>query len=144
METQIFKSDGSNTVFDLTRSNIDTSSIKVFIDDVETTSYTFLNPSFIVLEDIQPLDAKIKVVFSVKDTEETINKDMIKRITELEKAIQELVVLNTDLMKAVNNRVPVKTFNAWKALIESKIGMKIIQTNMTDVGTALVNTTNHK
>ena len=144
METQIFKSDGSNTVFDLTRSNIDTSSIKVFIDDVETTSYTFLNPSFIVLEDIQLLDAKIKVVFSVKDTEETINKDMIKRITELEKAIQELVVLNTDLMKAVNNRVPVKTFNAWKALIESKIGMKIIQTNMTDVGTALVNTTNHK
>lgn len=134
METQIFKSDGSNTVFDLTRSNIDTSSIKVFIDDVETTSYTFLNPSFIVLEDIQPLDAKIKVVFSVKDTEETINKDMIKRITELEKAIQELVILNIDLMKAVNNRVPVKTFNAWKALIESKVGLKIIQTNMTDVG----------
>jgi hypothetical protein len=144
METQIFKSDGSNTVFDLTRSNIDTSSIKVFIDDVETTSYTFLNPSFIVLEDIQPLDAKIKVVFSVKDTEETINKDMIKRITELEKAIQELVVLNTDLMKAVNNRVPVKTFNAWKALIESKVGLKIIQTNMTDVGSELVNMTNHR
>ena len=144
METQIFKSDGSNTVFDLTRSNIDTSSIKVFIDDVETTSYTFLNPSFIVLKDIQPLDAKIKVVFSVKDTEETINKDMIKRITELEKAIQELVVLNTDLMKAVNNRVPVKTFNAWKALIESKVGLKIIQTNMTDVGSELVNMTNHR
>ena len=144
METQIFKSDGSNTVFDLTRSNIDTSSIKVFIDDVETTSYTFLNPSFIVLEDIQPLDAKIKVVFSVKDTEKTINKDMIKRITELEKAIQELVVLNTDLMKAVNNRVPVKTFNAWKALIESKVGLKIIQTNMTDVGSELVNMTNHR
>mgnify|MGYP003585598757 FL=1 len=144
METQIFKSDGSNTVFDLTRSNIDTSSIKVFIDDVETTSYTFLNPSFIVLEDIQPLDAKIKVVFSVKDTEETINKDMIKRITELEKAIQELVILNTDLMKAVNNRVPVKTFNAWKALIESKVGLKIIQTNMTDVGSELVNMTNHR
>lgn len=144
METQIFKSDGSNTVFDLARSNIDTSSIKVFIDDVETTSYTFLNPSFIVLEDIQPLDAKIKVVFSVKDTEETINKDMIKRITELEKAIQELVVLNTDLMKAVNNRVPVKTFNAWKALIESKVGLKIIQTNMTDVGSELVNMTNHR
>ena len=144
METQIFKSDGSNTVFDLTRSNIDTSSIKVFIDDVETTSYTFLNPSFMVLEDIQPLDAKIKVVFSVKDTEETINKDMIKRITELEKAIQELVVLNTDLMKAVNNRVPVKTFNAWKALIESKVGLKIIQTNMTDVGSELVNMTNHR
>lgn len=144
METQIFKSDGSNTVFDLTRSNIDTSSIKVFIDDVETTSYTFLNPSFIVLEDIQPLDAKIKVVFSVKDIEETINKDMIKRITELEKAIQELVVLNTDLMKAVNNRVPVKTFNAWKALIESKVGLKIIQTNMTDVGSELVNMTNHR
>lgn len=144
METQIFKSDGSNTVFDLTRSNIDTSSIKVFIDDVETTSYTFLNPSFIVLEDIQLLDAKIKVVFSVKDTEETINKDMIKRITELEKAIQELVVLNTDLMKAVNNRVPVKTFNAWKALIESKVGLKIIQTNMTDVGSELVNMTNHR
>ena len=144
METQIFKSDGSNTVFDLTRSNIDTSSIKVFIDDVETTSYTFLNPSFIVLEDIQPLDAKIKVVFSIKDTEETINKDMIKRITELEKAIQELVVLNTDLMKAVNNRVPVKTFNAWKALIESKVGLKIIQTNMTDVGSELVNMTNHR
>ena len=144
METQIFKSDGSNTVFDLTRSNIDTSSIKVFIDDVETTSYTFLNPSFIVLEDIQPLDAKIKVVFSVKDTEETINNDMIKRITELEKAIQELVVLNTDLMKAVNNRVPVKTFNAWKALIESKVGLKIIQTNMTDVGSELVNMTNHR
>lgn len=144
METQIFKSDGSNTVFDLTRSNIDTSSIKVFIDDVETTSYTFLNPSFIVLEDIQPLNAKIKVVFSVKDTEETINKDMIKRITELEKAIQELVVLNTDLMKAVNNRVPVKTFNAWKALIESKVGLKIIQTNMTDVGSELVNMTNHR
>ena len=144
METQIFKSDGSNTVFDLTRSNIDTLSIKVFIDDVETTSYTFLNPSFIVLEDIQPLDAKIKVVFSVKDTEETINKDMIKRITELEKAIQELVVLNTDLMKAVNNRVPVKTFNAWKALIESKVGLKIIQTNMTDVGSELVNMTNHR
>ena len=144
METQIFKSDGSNTVFDLTRSNIDTSSIKVFIDDVETTSYTFLNPSFIVLEDIQPLDAKIKVVFSVKDTEETINKDIIKRITELEKAIQELVVLNTDLMKAVNNRVPVKTFNAWKALIESKVGLKIIQTNMTDVGSELVNMTNHR
>ena len=144
METQIFKSDGSNTVFDLTRSNIDTSSIKVFIDDVEITSYTFLNPSFIVLEDIQPLDAKIKVVFSVKDTEETINKDMIKRITELEKAIQELVILNTDLMKAVNNRVPVKTFNAWKALIESKVGLKIIQTNMTDVGSELVNMTNHR
>ena len=144
METQIFKSDGSNTVFDLTRSNIDTSSIKVFTDDVETTSYTFLNPSFIVLEDIQPLDAKIKVVFSVKDTEETINKDMIKRITELEKAIQELVILNTDLMKAVNNRVPVKTFNAWKALIESKVGLKIIQTNMTDVGSELVNMTNHR
>ena len=144
METQIFKSDGSNTVFDLTRSNIDTSSIKVFIDDVETTSYTFLNPSFIVLEDIQPLDAKIKVVFSVKDTEETINKDLIKRITELEKAIQELVILNTDLMKAVNNRVPVKTFNAWKALIESKVGLKIIQTNMTDVGSELVNMTNHR
>ena len=144
METQIFKSDGSNTVFDLTRSNIDTSSIKVFIDDVETTSYTFLNPSFIVLEDIQLLDAKIKVVFSVKDTEETINKDMIKRITELEKAIQELIVLNTDLMKAVNNRVPVKTFNAWKALIESKVGLKIIQTNMTDVGSELVNMTNHR
>ena len=144
METQIFKSDGSNTVFDLTRSNIDTSSIKVFIDDVGTTSYTFLNPSFIVLEDIQPLDAKIKVVFSVKDTEETINKDMIKRITELEKAIQELVILNTDLMKAVNNRVPVKTFNAWKALIESKVGLKIIQTNMTDVGSELVNMTNHR
>ena len=144
METQIFKSDGSNTVFDLTRSNIDTSSIKVFIDDVETTSYTFLNPSFIVLEDIQPHDAKIKVVFSVKDTEETINKDMIKRITELEKAIQELVILNTDLMKAVNNRVPVKTFNAWKALIESKVGLKIIQTNMTDVGSELVNMTNHR
>lgn len=144
METQIFKSDGSNTVFDLARSNIDTSSIKVFIDDVETTSYTFLNPSFIVLEDIQPLDAKIKVVFSVKDTEETINKDMIKRITELEKAIQELVILNTDLMKAVNNRVPVKTFNAWKALIESKVGLKIIQTNMTDVGSELVNMTNHR
>lgn len=144
METQIFKSDGSNTVFDLTRSNIDTSSIKVFIDDVETTSYTFLNPSFIVLENIQPLDAKIKVVFSVKDTEETINKDMIKRITELEKAIQELVILNTDLMKAVNNRVPVKTFNAWKALIESKVGLKIIQTNMTDVGSELVNMTNHR
>lgn len=144
METQIFKSDGSNTVFDLTRSNIDTSSIKVFIDDVETTSYTFLNPSFIVLEDIQPLAAKIKVVFSVKDTEETINKDMIKRITELEKAIQELVILNTDLMKAVNNRVPVKTFNAWKALIESKVGLKIIQTNMTDVGSELVNMTNHR
>ncbi len=144
METQIFKSDGSNTVFDLTRSNIDTSSIKVFIDDVETTSYTFLNPSFIVLEDIQLLDAKIKVVFSVKDTEETINKDMIKRITELEKAIQELVILNTDLMKAVNNRVPVKTFNAWKALIESKVGLKIIQTNMTDVGSELVNMTNHR
>ena len=144
METQIFKSDGSNTVFDLTRSNIDTSSIKVFIDDVETTSYTFLNPSFTVLEDIQPLDAKIKVVFSVKDTEETINKDMIKRITELEKAIQELVILNTDLMKAVNNRVPVKTFNAWKALIESKVGLKIIQTNMTDVGSELVNMTNHR
>lgn len=144
METQIFKSDGSNTVFDLTRSNIDTSSIKVFIDDVETTSYTFLNPSFIVLEDIQPLDAKIKVVFSVKDTEETINKDIIKRITELEKAIQELVILNTDLMKAVNNRVPVKTFNAWKALIESKVGLKIIQTNMTDVGSELVNMTNHR
>ena len=144
METQIFKSDGSNTVFDLTRSNIDTSSIKVFIDDVETTSYTFLNPSFIVLEDIQPLDAKIKVVFSVKDTEETINKDMIKRITELEKAIQELVILNTDLMKAVNNRIPVKTFNAWKALIESKVGLKIIQTNMTDVGSELVNMTNHR
>ena len=144
METQIFKSDGSNTVFDLTRSNIDTSSIKVFIDDVETTSYTFLNPSFIVLEDIQLLDAKIKVVFSVKDTEETINKAMIKRITELEKAIQELVILNTDLMKAVNNRVPVKTFNAWKALIESKVGLKIIQTNMTDVGSELVNMTNHR
>lgn len=144
METQIFKSDGSNTVFDLTRSNIDTSSIKVFIDDVDTTSYTFLNPSFIVLEDIQLLDAKIKVVFSVKDTEETINKDMIKRITELEKAIQELVILNTDLMKAVNNRVPVKTFNAWKALIESKVGLKIIQTNMTDVGSELVNMTNHR
>ena len=144
METQIFKSDGSNTVFDLTRSNIDTSSIKVFIDDVETTSYTFLNPSFIVLGNIQPIDAKIKVVFSVKDTEETINKDMIKRITELEKAIQELVVLNTDLMKAVNNRVPVKTFNAWKALIESKVGLKIIQTNMTDVGSELVNMTNHR
>ncbi len=144
METQIFKSDGSNTVFDLTQSNIDASSIKVFIDDVETTSYTFLNPSFIVLEDIQPLDAKIKVVFSVKDIEETINKDMIKRITELEKAIQELVVLNTDLMKAVNNRVPVKTFNAWKALIESKVGLKIIQTNMTDVGSELVNMTNHR
>lgn len=144
METQIFKSDGSNTVFDLTRSNIDTSSIKVFIDDVETTSYTFLNPSFVVLENVQPLDAKIKVVFSVKDTEETINKDMIKRITELEKAIQELVVLNTDLMKAVNNRVPVKTFNAWKALIESKVGLKIIQTNMTDVGSELVNMTNHR
>ena len=144
METQIFKSDGCNPVFDLTRSNIDTSSIKVFIDDVETTSYTFLTPSFIVLEDIQPLDAKIKVVFSVKDTEETINKDMIKRITELEKAIQELVVLNTDLMKAVNNRVPVKTFNAWKALIESKVGLKIIQTNMTDVGSELVNMTNHR
>ena len=60
METQIFKSDGSNTVFDLTRSNIDTSSIKVFIDDVDTTSYTFLNPSFVVLENVQPLDAKIK------------------------------------------------------------------------------------
>lgn len=144
METQIFKSDGSNTVFDLTRSNIDTSSIKVFIDDVETTSYTFLNPSFIVLENVQLLDAKIKVVFSVKDTEETINKDMIKRITELEKAIQELVILNTDLMKAVNNRVPVKTFNAWKALIESKVGLKIIQTNMTDVGSELVNMTNHR
>ena len=144
METQIFKSDGSNTVFDLTRSNIDTSSIKVFIDDVDTTSYTFLNPSFVVLENVQPLDAKIKVVFSVKDTEETINKDMIKRITELEKAIQELVVLNTDLMKAVNNRVPVKTFNAWKALIESKVGLKIIQTNMTDVGSELVNMTNHR
>lgn len=144
METQIFKSDGSNTVFDLTRSNIDTSSIKVFIDDVETTSYTFLNPSFVVLENVQPLDAKIKVVFSVKDTEETINKDMIKRITELEKAIQELVILNTDLMKAVNNRVPVKTFNAWKALIESKVGLKIIQTNMTDVGSELVNMTNHR
>ena len=144
METQIFKSDGSNTVFDLTRSNIDTSSIKVFIDDVETTNYTFLNPSFVVLENVQPLDAKIKVVFSVKDTEETINKDMIKRITELEKAIQELVVLNTDLMKAVNNRVPVKTFNAWKALIESKVGLKIIQTNMTDVGSELVNMTNHR
>ena len=144
METQIFKSDGSNTVFDLTRSNIDTSSKKVFIDDVETTSYTFLNPSFVVLENVQPLDAKIKVVFSVKDTEETINKDMIKRITELEKAIQELVVLNTDLMKAVNNRVPVKTFNAWKALIESKVGLKIIQTNMTDVGSELVNMTNHR
>ena len=144
METQIFKSDGSNTVFDLTRSNIDTSSIKVFIDDVETTSYTFLNPSFVVLENVQPLDAKIKVVFSVKDIEETINKDMIKRITELEKAIQELVVLNTDLMKAVNNRVPVKTFNAWKALIESKVGLKIIQTNMTDVGSELVNMTNHR
>ena len=144
METQIFKSDGSNTVFDLTRSNIDTSSIKVFIDDVETTSYTFLNPSFIVLEDIQPLDAKIKVVFSVSFTEKTTNKDMIKRITELEKAIQELVVLNTDLMKAVNNRVPVKTFNAWKALIESKVGLKIIQTNMTDVGSELVNMTNHR
>lgn len=144
METQIFKSDGSNTVFDLTRSNIDTSSIKVFIDDVETTSYTFLNPSFVVLENVQPLDAKIKVVFSVKDTEETINKDMIKRITELEKAIQELVVLNIDLMKAVNNRVPVKTFNAWKALIESKVGLKIIQTNMTDVGSELVNMTNHR
>ena len=144
METQIFKSDGSNTVFDLTRSNIDTSSIKVFIDDVETTSYTFLNPSFVVLENVQPRDAKIKVVFSVKDTEETINKDMIKRITELEKAIQELVVLNTDLMKAVNNRVPVKTFNAWKALIESKVGLKIIQTNMTNVGSKLVNMTNHR
>ncbi len=144
METQIFKSDGSNTVFDLARSNIDTSSIKVFIDDVETTSYTFLNPSFVVLENVQPLDAKIKVVFSVKDTEETINKDMIKRITELEKAIQELVILNTDLMKAVNNRVPVKTFNAWKALIESKVGLKIIQTNMTDVGSELVNMTNHR
>ena len=144
METQIFKSDGSNTVFDLARSNIDTSSIKVFIDDVETTSYTFLNPSFIVLEDIQPLNAKIKVVFSVKDTEETINKDMIKRIAELEKAVQELVILNTDLMKAVNNRVPVKTFNAWKALIESKVGLKIIQTNMTDVGSELVNMTNHR
>lgn len=144
METQIFKSDGSNTVFDLTRSNIDTSSIKVFIDDVDTTSYTFLNPSFVVLENVQPLDAKIKVVFSVKDTEETINKDMIKRITELEKAIQELVILNTDLMKAVNNRVPVKTFNAWKALIESKVGLKIIQTNMTDVGSELVNMTNHR
>lgn len=144
METQIFKSDGSNTVFDLTRSNIDTSSIKVYIDDVDTTSYTFLNPSFVVLENVQPLDAKIKVVFSVKDTEETINKDMIKRITELEKAIQELVVLNTDLMKAVNNRVPVKTFNAWKALIESKVGLKIIQTNMTDVGSELVNMTNHR
>ena len=144
METQIFKSDGSNTVFDLTRSNIDTSSIKVFIDDVETTSYTFLNPSFIVLEDIQHIDGKIKVVFSVKDTEETINKDMIKSMTELEKAIQELVVLNTDLMKAVNNRVPVKTFNAWKALIESKVGLKIIQTNMTDVGSELVNMTNHR
>ena len=144
METQIFKSDGSNTVFDLTRSNIDTSSIKVYIDDADTTSYTFLNPSFVVLENVQPLDAKIKVVFSVKDTEETINKDMIKRITELEKAIQELVVLNTDLMKAVNNRVPVKTFNAWKALIESKVGLKIIQTNMTDVGSELVNMTNHR
>lgn len=144
METQIFKSDGSNTVFDLTRSNIDTSSIKVYIDDVDTTSYTFLNPSFVVLENVQPLDAKIKVVFSVKDTEETINKDMIKRITELEKAIQELVILNTDLMKAVNNRVPVKTFNAWKALIESKVGLKIIQTNMTDVGSELVNMTNHR
>lgn len=144
METQIFKSDGSHTVFDLTRSNIDTSSIKVYIDDVDTTSYTFLNPSFVVLENVQPLDAKIKVVFSVKDTEETINKDMIKRITELEKAIQELVILNTDLMKAVNNRVPVKTFNAWKALIESKVGLKIIQTNMTDVGSELVNMTNHR
>ena len=86
----------------------------------------------------QVLDVK------VKDTEETINKDMIKRITELEKAIQELVILNTDLMKAVNNRVPVKTFNAWKALIESKVGLKIIQTNMTDVGSELVNMTNHR
>ena len=47
-------------------------------------------------------------------------------------------------MKAVNNRVPVKTFNAWKALIESKVGLKIIQTNMTDVGSELVNMTNHR
>lgn len=144
LKTQIFKSDGENTVFDLLASNIDTNTLKVYINEIETNMYTLLPPSFIIMEDVQAVDSSIKITYTVKDTEEFLNADMVKRIVELEKAVEDLLAINNKLIQAVDNRVAIKTFNAWKALIESKIGMKIIQTNMTDVGTALVNMTNHK
>lgn len=144
LKTQIFKSDGENTVFDLLVSNINTSTLKVYLNDIETNDYTLLPPSFIVLEEIQDVNLPIKITYEVKDTEEFLNTDMIKRLVELEKAVEDLLVINNKLIQAIDNRVAIKAFNAWKALIESKIGLKMIQTNMTDVGTALVNTTNHK
>lgn len=144
LKTQIFKSDGENTVFDLLVNNIDSTTVKVYLNHIETNNFTLLPPSFIVLEEAQELNSSVKITFEVKDTEEFIQTDLIKRVVELEKAVEDLLAINNKLLQSVESRVPVKTFNAWKALIESKIGMKIIQTNMTDVGTALVNTTNHK
>lgn len=143
-ETQIFKSDGENTVFDIIKSNVNDTTIKVYINNIETKKFKFLSPSFIVLDEIEDKDNSVKIVFELKEYKQDIDKDILRRLADLEESVKDLTDLTSKLMLALDNRVSIKTFNAWKALIESKVGLKVIQTNMTDVSKELINMTNHK
>ena len=57
----IYTANGSTTQFDITFSYIETSHVKVYLDNVATTAFTFVNASRIQLNSTPAADVKVKI-----------------------------------------------------------------------------------
>lgn len=132
-----FAGDGVNTIFRTSKRYSTGSLILTITEDATSTvtSTTFIELGEQYLQTPSPIQIgyTLKITYTIfgslgSDSQEEY--DMLKRIKDLEGAVESLYVLNKANLEALNKRVNITAFQAWLKLVEKKTGIKLIDENL--------------
>lgn len=136
IQTDIFNGDSNNTIFQ-TSMRYSEGSIKGYRVDSNNNESLItlieLGEKYIQTNIVIASNEKLKLVYDIFGTIPSDNKeeyDLKQRIRTLEKAVEDLYTLNKANQEALNNRVNIQAFQSWLRLIEKKLGIKLIDSNL--------------
>lgn len=114
----------TDLVFELTEEYIP-NTVVVITDSTNTNiSVNELGGKFIEIDgSLLSAGGKIRIQYSILKEMTDIKKSV--KIRELESKVELLTQKVNQLEEAINNRINVDTFTAWKTLIEDKLGIDL-------------------
>lgn len=131
-QVDTFESDGVNTVFKTIEKYTEGSlSVKLIKTDQteELVNFVELGEQYVQLLSTPLIGEKIVLtyqLFSKSDMSKEEEYELRERIVKLEKAIEDLYILNKANQEALKHRVNITAFQSWLRLVEKKTGIKLI------------------
>lgn len=131
--TDLFVSDGTNTIFKTSKKYSPGTIIVTIVGEVLPLEIVELSNEYVQINSVPTNGLQIKLDYEILGTLPTDNTeeyDIKERLVQLEKAVESMYVIIKAQEAALNNRVNITTFQAWLKLVEKKVGIKLIDSNL--------------